>query len=64
MRMFVTAQDERRLDEAARPDPCAHGGLEALGPGGRASYFRCGDCGRVFIEQDDRVWTLRRSVGA
>lgn len=64
MRMFVTAQDERRLDEAARPDACAHGGLEALGAGGRASYFRCGDCGRVFIEQDDRVWTLRRSVGA
>ena len=64
MRMFVTPLDERRLAEAARSDACAHGGLETLGAGGRASYFRCGECGRVFIEQDDRVWTLRRSVGA
>ncbi|MGQ0798152.1 MAG: hypothetical protein ACT4OI_09890, partial [Methanobacteriota archaeon] len=59
-----TTPHERTSSVAVGRLFCPHARLAALGRSGRTLYFRCGGCGRVFIEQDDRVWTLRRSAGA
>lgn len=40
-------------------EACPHEAWEPLGSGGNAHYYRCGDCGQVFIAQGGRLWTLR-----
>jgi len=39
-------------------EECGHSGLEHLGNNRDARFIRCESCGRVFVLQDGRTWTL------